>query len=70
MCFFEVAVLKITYYISKNILVTKLSKKKNYMGDSSHKTHHTSKGMTHCPQKCVSKYLRKAKKLCVSLYGF
>ena len=28
MCFFEVAVLKITYYISKNILVTKFSKKK------------------------------------------
>jgi hypothetical protein len=31
------------------------------MGDSAYTTHHTSPGMTHCHQKCVSKYLRNAK---------
>ena len=31
------------------------------MGDSPHTTHHTSLGMAHCPQKCVSKYLCKTK---------
>ena len=44
------------------------------MGDSAHTTHHTTPGMTHCHQKCVSKYLCNAKKTrrssieCTTLY--
>jgi hypothetical protein len=39
------------------------------MGDSAHTIHHTTPGMTHCDQKCVSKYLRNTKKLDVSLWN-
>ena len=31
------------------------------MGDSAHATHHTTPGMTHCHQKCVSKYIATQK---------
>jgi hypothetical protein len=40
------------------------------MGDSAHTTHHPSRRMTHCPQKCISKKLRNTKKTRRKSIGF
>ena len=59
MWFFDVAILEITI---QNFEIC--------MGDSAHTTHHPSRRMTHCPQKCISKKLRNTKKTRRKSIGF